>query len=223
MMRSVAITRINEGLGFRLAGNNLEGAIALRLQEAQRDLEKGKTLPRFLLQEDQPLVLLTGTHTVALPTGFLRESDETRIRFFPLGSSVPTFLERRFYIDAVLANIHGSVDSPLVQPPIRPSVYVLRKSTIDFITTADTTYNLIWDYYKAADVLTGEIENAWLANGGAAEWLIGEAGGRIARDTRNDSAVALFADMTQKGRAAAFGEDITAETASGPLQMGANL
>lgn len=216
MIRSDAVTRINEGLGFRAAGNALESAIVLRLQEAQRDLERGKTLPKFLLQEDQTLTLTSGAHTAAKPTGFLRESDENRLHYFVSGSDQPIFLARRFYDDALLAQLNQ--DDVL---PKAPSVYVLRQQTVDFITTANATYTLRWDYYKAADLLTTDIENLWLAN--APEWLIGEAGLRIARSTRNATAVELFNEMRTAARAAWFADDLASELASGPLQMGGNL
>lgn len=222
MNRTAAVALINQGIGFRPVGHPLEGAIILKLQEAQRDLEKGKTLPKFLLQEDQPLVLTAGDHTSAKPTGFLREDDEVPLHFFPPNATRPTFLARRFYKDAVLANLHGSSASSAPDEPVAPSVYVVRQTVIDFITTADITYNLVWNYYKAADLLTTDIENAWLAN--APEWLWGEAGYRIALDLVNAAdMVAKFDAIRKMGRAAAFGEDLAAETASGPLQMGANL
>lgn len=215
MLRSEAIERINEGLGFRKSGNTLEQHIILRLQEAQRDLERGKTLPRFLLQEDQTLTLTAATHSSAKPTGFLRESDENRLHYFVLGSDKPIFLARRYYIDAVIAQLVHDDELPRA-----PSVYVIRNSTIDFITTADITYTLRWDYYKAAELLTTDIENEWLAN--APEWLIGEAGYRIAMSTRDKDAVALFNDLRTSARAATFAEDLAAELASGPLHIGAN-
>lgn len=221
MTRTEAIARINQGLGFRSAGLPLESNIILMLQEAQRNLERGKTLPKFLLVEDFALSLLVGTHTVAKPTGFLRESDETKIRFYPLNSTKPRFLDRRFLIDALQANSHVTAENPEApEQPAGPSVYVIRQSVIDFIVTADTNYTLYLDYYKAGTVLTTDAENIWLAN--APEWLIGEAGVRIARDLRDGEAVATFTEMRQMARAAIFAEDITAETASGPLQMGAN-
>lgn len=218
MTRTEAVRRINDGLGFLPDGHSLESKIILRLQEAQRDLESGKTLPKFLLQEDQTLTLTVATHTTALPTGFIRENDDTRIRFLPVGSDLPDFLERKLYIDAVAANIREEDE------PVSPSVYVIRKSVVDFITTADATYTLYWDYYKRADVLTSDIENAWLASlDGGAEWLIGKAGKKIAADSRDKDAIALFADMEREGRAACLGEIIASEEASGPYVMGANL
>lgn len=223
MTRTEAVAMINQGIGFRPTGNPLEGAIILKLQEAQRDLEKGRTLPKFLLQEDQTLTLVAGTSGVALPAGFLRESDETRIRYFPSASTSAkqVFLERRFLIDAVEANA-STLDVSPVGGTRPPSVYVMRKSTISFINRADQTYTLLWDYYKAGALLTSDIENVWLAN--APEWLWGEAGYRIALDLVNAAdAVAKFDKIRMMGRIAAFSEDITEELASGPLQMGANL
>jgi hypothetical protein len=210
-------------------GNSLEATIILTLQEAQRDLERGKTLPKFLLQENQTLTLLAGQHTITYPSGFIRENDETRIRFFPPTSSVPRFLVRKMYIDAVQANIFSATDPDTTVEPVAPSVYVMRRSSIDFITVADQNYTLYWDYYKAADPLTSNIENAWLVSDpttprlGAPEWLIGEAGLRIARDLGNANAISIFSEMRQAGRAACFGEVIAEEDASGPVQMGANL
>jgi len=229
MLRSAAVQRINRAIGFRPSGNPLEATIVLALQEAQRDLERGKTLPKFLLQENQTLTLVTGSHTVAKPSGFIRENDETRIRFFPATSDVPRFLSRRYYIDAVEANVRSSTDPDTTVEPVAPSVYVVRKSTIDFITVADVNYTLFWDYYKAADELTSDIENAWLVSNpatpelGAPEWLIGEAGLRVAQDLRDQMAIQTFSTIRQAGRAACFGETIASEDASGPIQMGANL
>lgn len=214
MDRDTAVQRINDGLGFRPAGNPLTDKIILRLQEAQRDLEKGKTLPQFLLQEDQPLALAAAAHTVAKPTGFLRESDIGRIHYTPTNSTSPIFLERKYFDDATLANTRIPVE------PRGPKIYVIRRTVIDFITVADRAYTLTWDYYKAADLLTTNIENSWLLN--APEWLIGEAGLRLARDLRDKTAIELFTDILTRGRAATFGEDLAAETASGPLIMGAN-
>ncbi len=219
MTRDEAVQRINEGIGFRPSGNPLEPTIISRLKEAQRDLEKGKTLPRFLLVEDQVISLLVGTHTVALPTGFLRESDETRIRFFPANSTLPRFLDRRYYIDAVQANLHGT-DSTTIDEPVSPSVYVVRQTALDFITTADKNYTLFWDYFKADSVLDSNIENLWLRF--ASDWLIGTAGLRLARSLRNPDAVGEFQALQQEGRAAVFGEDIAGELASGPIHMGGN-
>src|SRR5688572_18012393 len=103
MLRSTAVQRINDGLGFRADGHSLESKIILRLQEAQRELEKGKTLPKFLILEDQTLTLLAGDHTIALPSNFIREDDENRIHYTPPDVNLPYYLSPKRYSDAVLA------------------------------------------------------------------------------------------------------------------------
>lgn len=222
MLRSQAIARINQGLGFRATGNALEANIVLMLQEAQRFLEKGKTLPKFLLQEGQTLTLAEGAHTTALPTGFLRESDENPLHLFPTDSSKPRYLRRRIYRDAAQATDLIQEDDPdEAAEPGAPRVYTIRKSTVDFITNADQEYILYWDYYKAADVLVSDAENAWLAY--VPEWLIGEAGFRLAMDLRDNDAVTKFDRLRNDGYRATMGELVTAEISSGVLQMGANL
>jgi hypothetical protein len=212
--RTEAVQRINDGLGFRPDGHSLEAKIILRLQEAQRDLESGKTLPRFLIREDQELLLAAGAHTAALPADFIREDDDNRLHFFTPTSDIARYLKPKRYSDAVVANLRE-------QGPVGPSIYVIRATTVDFITTADTNYTLIWNYYKSGALLTSNIENEWLA--GAPEWLIGEAGIRIATDARDAEAVQLFSALATKGRAACFGDIIADEDAAGPYIMGANL
>src|SRR5262245_21475887 len=224
MLRAAAVSRINQGLGHRPDGNQLEPKIINALIEAQKDLQNGKTIPRFLLQELQPLTLTAGTHTVTLPTGFMRPDDDVSIHFYPVNSSKPTFLsQKRSYRDAVLANLHSTAASSTPDEPVAPSVYFIMRSVIDFITTADITYNLLWNYYKKADELTTNIENAWLADDAGQNWLIGEAGWRIAMDGTNVDAVTKFDTLRKAGRAACLGETIAFEEAGGPIIMGANL
>lgn len=213
MLRDVAVQRISDGLGFWPAGHSKEATIILRMQEAQRDLERGKTLPRFLLQEGATLSLLSGASTVALPAGFLREGDN-KIRYYDTEGN-PTFIFRKYLNDAIEAQALPTGETSA------PQIYVIRNTLIDFITVADQAYTLYWDYYKAGDLLTSNIENAWLAN--APEWLIGFAGKRIAADVRDPDAVSLFQDMEKSARAAWFADDITLELSGGPLVMGANL
>lgn len=211
MLRDIAVTRIQDGLGFATRQTD---KIILRLQEAQRELELGKTLPPFLLQEAQTLALAVGTSSVALPTGFLRIDDQFRPYFLTTGATSPTFLSvKRAYTDALDANYDDT--------PVGPKVMIIRRTVVSFVNNADADYTIVWQYYKAADVLTTNIENAWLAN--APEWLIGEAGWRMAMDTRDKDAVTIFDNMRKTGRAAVFGEIVADEESGGPLVMGANL
>lgn len=211
MLRSAAVTRIQDGLGFSTRQGD---KIVLRLQEAQRELEKGKTLPPFLLQENQTLALLINTSTVARPAGFLRIDDAFKPYFIPVGETRASFLSiKRDFTDALEANFSDELTGP--------RVLVVRNTRIDFVYNSDANYTIIWQYYKAADSLATDIENAWLLN--APDWLIGEAGWRMAMDLRDKDAVVVFDNLRKTGRAAVFGEIVAAEEASGPLIMGANL
>lgn len=207
MLRSAAVSRIAEGLGFRA---DLETTIISRLQESQRLLEKGKTLPRFLLLEDQSLSLAADGQDVALPTGFLRQYEDEPIRYTESATAKKIVVLRKTHVDAIEA-YSDAADGP-------PKVYVLRASTIRFYPIADINYTLTWSYYKAADLLDTDIENAWLEH--ASDWLIGDAGERLAKDLRDADAVEVFAEMKVRGREAVFVDDIALDLADRPLVMG---
>lgn len=218
MTKTEAIRRIDDALGFRTTGHSLTSTIVNRLVEAQNELEAGKTLPKFLLQEDQTLALASASHTVAIPTGFIRESDDTLIRYYASGSDKPVFLTRKSFIDAARAYLDS--DTVASGPP---KIYVIRKATIDFIYDADDDYTLYWDYYKKADSLASSENNAWLGDEVGCWWLIGEAGMKMAADIRDQNAAAIFSAMASKARSTLFSKIVDDELASGPLQMGANL
>jgi len=218
MLGSVAVQRVNAALGFRPDGHSLESQIALRFAEAQDDLEMGKTLPKFLLQEDQPLVLALGAHTVNIPTGFARADDERPISYVISGSNRPKFLQqKRIYKDALDAYASSDFNTTGFK------VYVIRNLVIDFIINAPSSTTFTWNYYKYADAFALGSENQWLAHKSAKWWLIGEAGAKIAADLRDVNAKAIFDEMRQKGRAATFGDILAREDESGPLVMGADL
>lgn len=218
MLGSDAVTRIKDGLGF-LSASHHDARIVLRLNEAQRELEKGKSLPRFLLQQDQTLTLAADAQTIALPTGFIRVNDDERPHFLPTNSTIPIFLRRVYFTDGVLA--YQRYESGVVTANTSsPKVYAIRKSTIDFLFPADAAYSIIWSYYKAAAAVTSGAENEWLLN--APEWIIGEAGARIAADMRDGNAVAMFTTMRDRARASQLAEQVVEELADGPIEMGAN-
>jgi len=206
------------------AGNAYEDFIVDALQEAQRDLEAGHTLPRFLVKEDQTLALNAGTHTVALPADFIREDDDALPHFTQAPDSRVNFIERKYYTDALKANLVTPS-----QVTTFPKVYVIRQSVIDFITTADKNYTILWNYYAKDQILSSNIQNLWLLN--APEWLLGEAGMRLAMDKRDwkagigqgQDAVTLFQQIRDAGQRAALGRDYLLESAGGSISMGANL
>lgn len=216
MLASTAVTRIKDGLAFN-TDTDLDAKILLRIAEAQRDLEKGKTLPRFLLAEDQTSSLLINTHTVALPTRFIRMYDPEGPRFYASGSGAPTILAKRFLNEAQLAYLN----TEQVTTTAAPKVYVVRNTVIDFIANADKAYTIYYSYWKGASLIAvGGDTNEWLADTAAPEWLIGEAGMRIAADARDGEAVQLFTKMRDMARAAWIAELYLDDDSGGPVAMG---
>lgn len=197
MLRSAAVARIQQGLGFR---SDQADAIVSALLEEQRDLEKGETLPEFMLREDQSLNLVAGTNSVALPTDFLRRA-KTLIHYVPIYSTRSKDIPWRDFDEA--RNAYSRFD------PHGPEVVAIRQSTLWFEPLPDQNYTLTWSYYRKADLLTSDIENLWLAN--APELLIGGAGVRIAQDMRNQTAVQLFATMRQRAKDSVFKETVLDE------------
>src|SRR5262245_59799421 len=155
MDRDTAVLRINRGLGFVAPGHGQTNDVIQCLQEAQRDLERGKTLPKFLLLEDQTISLLTGEHEVALPADYLRADDNNPLYYVADDSHLPHYLRPyRYYRDAVHAVVATQRPDQPAQTTDAPSVYVIRKDTIDFIIFADRNYTLTWNYYRRDAVLT---------------------------------------------------------------------
>lgn len=210
MLRSVAVARIKRGLDFRTTGDD---NIVLQLQESQRLLEKGKTLPRFLVQESEAFSATSGSAALTLPTGFIREVPDEGFTYYDTADEEYKELEKLSYNEAVVR--FTGVDAGA------PQAYVLRNSTVLIYPSRDTTYSLTWSYYKAADSLTSDIENAWLANN--PEALIGHAGMVYARDLGNQAAMARFEQMFKEAWGGQFAEDILREADNDPLYLGGRL
>lgn len=212
MLRSAAITRIQRGLGFR---SDQSDNIVSALQEAQRLLEKGRSLPFFLLQEGQTLTFTSGSAEIALPTGFIREkSGEHPYALDDTG--VPVFLEKLTFEEGTMRFVSETITAR------KPVAYTLRTSTIkSWPPERDASYDFTWSYYKAADVLSSDVENAWLAS--APEALIGRAGMILATDLRNKSALDLFKGMYAEAWSGAFAEGVLREDEGDEIIVGGRL
>lgn len=210
MLRSVAIARIQRGLGFR---SDQSDNIILQLQESQRLLEKGRSLPRFLLQEDATLTVASGTGQTAFPTGFLREKDGELLRYYDTDDEEYVFLEKLTKDESLSRFVNVDAGAPIA--------YAVRKAGIDVFPERDTSYDLTWSYYKSADALTSDIENAWLAN--APEVLIGHAGAAMAKDLRDAEAVGIFQSMYSEAWRNMFADDVLLEETGDPIYVGGRL
>jgi hypothetical protein len=209
MLRSEAIAIIKRGLGFR---QTQDSAIVAALKQAQISLEEGKTLPSWLVVYDEVVPVTAGTAVVALPTGFLRLHEEYPLYFVDAdGKNVA--VPKRNAMEAESA--YGDSDSDYAQ------VYVQRgRTAIELVPgfLADTTLYLT--YYKAADVLDSDIENAWLAN--ASNYLVGLAGVLVAGDLRDAGASQKFTTMAKMGAQSYLGAVVDEELSGRALIMGRN-
>jgi hypothetical protein len=219
MIRSAAISIIKRGLGFR---QTQDSAIIAALQQAQRDVELGQTLPNWLLVFDQPITVTSGTATATLPTGFIRFHDDYPVYYLSGVSQI--FLPRRNAAEAYQAYVASGDpedDSLVLTSGTYPSVFALRnKTTVQFYPTPTVAMTVYATYYKAAVVLDADVENAWLAN--APNYLIGLAGTMVAADLRDKGAMEKFGMMAKIGQRGLIGDIVEDELAGRPLVMGRN-
>lgn len=213
MTRDEAVSRIQEGLGFR---TDRAESIKARLEEARIALETGKTLPWFLIQEDQSLTLAQGADTVALPTGFIRPvaDEDQALRYTSIDSDFPLYIPFKTLRDAQ--------DAYADRDPGAPLVVVLRNTQLKFFPVADIEYALTWSYYKHSDALNaGNVsDHPWLTY--APDAIIGEAGYRMAVDLDDDKSAQKFKTMQLEGRTQLISEGVERDMVEGPLILGAN-
>jgi hypothetical protein len=218
MLRSAAITIIKRGLGFR---QTQDAAIIAALQQVQRDLETGRTLPSWLVAFDAPIAVTANVATATLPTGFLRVHEDYPL-YYVNSDGAKVFVPRRNYDEAYQAYVASGSASDSPAPAAQtPSVYVQRtKTTIEWIPKPTTSFTAFITHYKAAQVLDSDIENAWLAN--AANYIIGLAGVQVAGDLRDAGAMQKFAQMAKMGNQSFINDVVEDELAGRPLIMGRN-
>lgn len=211
MLRSAAISRIQQGLGFR---SDLSTQIISALKEAQRELEGGQTLPWFLLSEDQtfsPSVANAGS--VALPTGFLQFHKEEGPHFTDTTNG-KTYLPHKPFSEADLFYAETAAGSP--------QAFTLRKSTVKFWPKPNATYSITASYYARGVALDTDIENTWLADTGCPDLLIARAGLIVAVDLENEISTKKFAAMFTKWQSWLIAQMADREESPGPRAMGRN-
>lgn len=220
MLRSLAIADIKSGLGFRQTQDTV---IIRRLQEAQRELELGSTLPDFLLSYDNAITVTADTAEIALPSRFIRFHDDYEL-YYLNSDNKSVFLPRRNYREAYEAYVgtgeeNDSVDSTTDSG--YPKVVVQRsKTSAILVPTPTVSFTAYLTCYVGAVVLDADVENAWLLN--APDVLIGLAGTWVASNLRDKDALATFTQRYKMGRAAVLADKIEDELAGRGLIMGRN-
>lgn len=221
MLRSLAIADIKRGLGYR---QTQDSTIIAKLQEAQRQLELGRTLPNFLISYDEEITVTASTAEVALPARFIRLVDEYDMYYTnTYGNRV--FIPRRNYTEAYQAYVaSGEADASDVTEDTSegyPQVFVLKnKTTAILVPTPTVSFTMYLTCYVGAEILDSEIENSWLLN--APDVLIGLAGMKVAATLRDKGAIELFSGQYKLGLGGLLGDIIEDELAGRGLVMGRN-
>lgn len=181
MIGSTAKTLLKNRLGRGTSANTaFDTWMQSELEAAQTRLEKMSVLPYFLVSERAFSVVTINEERVQLPTGFLREVEETVVQLYDTSSGEYEELVKNLPEDL---KIHHPDEETG-----RPKRYAIRGDYFLVCPIPDkTTYQIWMTYYKAADVITDEAENAWLQY--YPDLLIAEAGVLMASTLRNDAAL----------------------------------
>lgn len=218
MDRDTAVARIQRGLGFR---DDLVDEIIASLKEAVRLLETGRSLPDFLLQDEQTLTVPAGTANVALPTGFIREWQEQPLRYTAASSpSTIVILEK---LDYKIGEQRFPPDDTDAGAPV---AYSLVNGAIKFWPAErDVEYTLRWAYYKHSVALTSNVSNnEWLdETDGSPEALIGRAGMIIAADLNDNPNLQKFSSMYNIAWNGITSESDLGDQENRPLAVGSRL
>lgn len=219
MNRSEAIAIIKRGLGFR---QTQDQAIIGALQEAQRILELGHSLPEWLLEYDAAISVTADNPNFSLPTRFLRLHDDHEL-YYINSEGARVFLPLRNYTEAYQAYVASGDedDTPAGVDSVYPKVWSRRGKTAGvLVPTPNVSFTMYLTYYKAAEVLTADTENAWLAN--SPDVLIGMAGMTVAGNLRDTTAYNTFKERAGLAGKSHMGEIIENELAGRGLVMGRN-
>jgi hypothetical protein len=214
MTRDEAVAQTQQGLGFR---RDLQAVIAGKLEEAQRKLESGSTLPSFIINKDDPVNILTGVNQYDLTFEFIREVNDIGKQWPLRKTSGDISHVRKIDYDDAIAQF-GDAGSGC------PVVYAIRARILRFFPVPDTEYEYRWSFYQRQTALDGsdvnDDDNAWLKF--APHLLIGMAGKEVAKTLRDQSAIALFSEQEATWRRLIFADTILEEDANQVYLMGAD-
>jgi hypothetical protein len=224
MTQAQLVAYVAQGLAFRTGDQNAN-ILAMATLVQYDELEKGTTLPRFLMKEDVPLAGTANVATVSVPGDFIREyMDAGALKFIDTFNNT-SFLNKKPY-DWLVSWTEEIEDEPVPGTPLvpvtgNPAWYSLRKSTIYISPIPTTNFTLYMTYY-AHDVdpasLASGASNLWLAN--APGLLANLVGVRMAEDLEYDTGVAKFSRRFEASMARLMKEEAAAEAANQEFVMG---
>ena len=210
-----AVAIIQRKLGFR---SDQSDAIIAELNEAMRLLEQGKTLPRFLIMEDETLQLTANVNYVDLPTDFLRLVDDD----YPVYTVSPSGV--RYLEEAPWDSLQKLW---AISTEGEPRGFAVRTTRMYVAPTPTEDTELTWSYYSRGETIVSAGTNRWLQEDeipfGAPYLLIGLAGRKMAGSLSSSNEIKIeFDNMVAQWRTAVFNDTVEWETA-GPVIMGGDL
>lgn len=211
MILSAATTEVRNGLQYLQQSTAGDALILLAFKRVQDSLERGKTLPRFLLTEDATFTGSANVATAALPSDFIRFAEDQ----LPYDNSSGTELEIGEYaqLRKVWLNNTSTVTSPMA--------LARRKSSIVVFPTPSAAWTIKYSYYaKAAVLANSNDENLWLLN---VPYLMIAGAGLLMASDRGDSAnVAKFQGLYAAASRELLASIVDDELAGESVLMGQN-
>lgn len=208
MTLAEVIAEIQAGIGFR---SDKVDEIKRKLVLAQQELERGRTLPSFIIIEDEPVSLSANTGTWALPSNFIREVDDFGS---PLVTNNDVLTLKKVPYDSGFAQ-WGSAEAGT------PLAYSRRRASLQFWPNTDTDLEFTISYYAKQDNPATASTNAWSEN--APGLLIGLAGMMIAQNLRDPEAKQDFATTYALASKSVFNEIVAGEDANMQYSLGGML
>jgi hypothetical protein len=208
MFRAEAISRIQQGLGFR---TDLEDEILLALEEAQREFEIGVTLPWFLVQEDQTILTVPATRGIDFPTGFLRLVEDEGPYYDSADEGI-SYLAIRPYDEAL--KYYEEFDSGA------PRALAIRKASFAVFPLPDIEYSITLSYYRSCTCLDTNTETGWLLY--FPDMLLNRAGMLVAENLEHSVSYEKFERKYTFWRQKYLTEIAARENQNMPRMMGVN-
>jgi len=211
MTMNEVIAEIQRGLGYR---SDKTDEIKSKLRLAQDELERGKTLPWFIVNEDETISLTAGVSTWTLPNNFIREVDDFGAPYSTFTSDGDVITLKKIPYDVGYATYGGADPGEIV-------AYSRRAGSLQFWPSPDEDTELTISYYAKQDNPATASTNAWSEN--APELLIGLAGMKIAADLYDDRAMQKFTVMYAQAKDSLFKEIVAEDDANMQYSLGGLL
>jgi hypothetical protein len=207
-----ALAEVKRGLGYR---TTLDTSIVGAINSVQRALEKGVSLPDFLLAFDQPITVTANTEAITLPTGFIRMSDKYDMYYID-SDGARQYLPRKEEQEARVA--YSGVSDPTF-----PRVWVRRSDTSGILVPSPSSSGTYYfTFYKAEPILSvgGTISNKWLDN--LPDILIGTAGLQVTTGIGYKEGIDYFKQYLARGEKSRMGGIVESELQGRGIVMGRN-